>query len=114
MIGIEILNLALVPTHWHSWESFGVQVNMVFDGSRAQQQLCDGRICMAMLLDRRGGVCDHSPSHGRICRASPSPGSQIDAEHQQKCRVQCRMARAVRYGTNEGDVSKSRVCKKGR
>jgi len=97
VIRIEILNLALVPTHWHSWESFGVQVNMLLDGSQSVKQQRDGTICMAMLLDRRSSVCDHSPSHGRIRSASPSPDSQSDAEHQQKCRVQRMMSRAVRY-----------------
>ena len=97
MIRIEILNLALVSTHGRSWESFGVKVNMALDESRTLQKQRDGIMCMAMLLVRWDSVCDHSASHGRICCASPSPGSQIDAEHQQKCRVRFVVARAVRY-----------------
>jgi hypothetical protein len=97
MIRIEILNLALVSTHGRSWESFGVKVNMALDGSRTLQKQRDGIMCMAMLLDRRSSVCNHSPSHGRMCSASPSRGSQIDAGHQQKCRVPWMLARAVRY-----------------
>jgi hypothetical protein len=58
---------------------------------------------MVVLLNRWSSVCDHSPSRGRICCASPSPNSAA---------MQC-INKSVAYGelcrggpdTNESDVS---------
>ena len=91
MVRIEILNLALVPTHWHSWESSVVRVNVTLGKCRALQQVGDGTNCMAVLLVPWCSVCDHSFTRAHLSRVS-FPGQPG------RCRASTKVSRAMCSG----------------